>query len=45
MRPEFIAYNASPDAKVKCVECHVGGGPEAYARSKFTGMRQLYGVV
>ena len=45
MRPEFIAYNASPHAKVKCVECHVGGGPEAYARSKFTGMRQLYGVV
>jgi hypothetical protein len=45
MKPEFVAYNASPHAKVKCVECHVGGGAEAYVRSKFTGMRQLYGVV
>lgn len=45
MKPEFIAYNASPHAKVRCVECHVGGGAEAYVRSKFTGMRQLYGVV
>ena len=45
MRPEFIAYNASPHARVRCVECHVGGGPEAYVRAKFNGMRQLYGVV
>lgn len=45
MKPEFIAYQASPHAKVRCVECHVGGGPEAYARAKFTGMRQLYGVI
>ena len=45
MKPEFIAYNASPHARVRCVECHVGGGPEAYVKSKFNGMRQLYGVV
>jgi hypothetical protein len=45
MKPEFVAYNASPHAKVRCVECHVGGGAEAYVRSKFSGMRQLYGVV
>ena len=45
MRPEFIAYGASPHARVRCVECHVGGGPEAYVKSKFNGMRQLYGVV
>jgi hypothetical protein len=45
MKPEFVAYKASPHAKVRCVECHVGGGAEAYVRSKFTGMRQLYGVV
>lgn len=45
MKPEFVAYNASPHARVRCVECHVGGGAEAYVRSKFTGMRQLYGVV
>ena len=45
MKPEFIAYKASPHARVRCVECHVGGGAEAYVRSKFNGMRQLYGVV
>jgi nitrate/TMAO reductase-like tetraheme cytochrome c subunit len=45
MKPEFVAYNASPHAKVRCVECHVGGGAEAYVQSKFSGMRQLYGVV
>ena len=45
MKPEFIAYQASPHAKVRCVECHVGGGAEWYVRSKFSGMRQLYGVV
>src|SRR5262245_14841630 len=45
MKPEFVAYNASPHARVRCVECHVGGGAEAYVRSKFTGMRQLYGVI
>lgn len=45
MKPEFVAYNASPHAKVRCVECHVGSGADAYVRSKFNGMRQLYGVV
>jgi len=45
MKPEFIAYQASPHAKVRCVECHVGGGAEWYVRSKFSGMRQLYGVI
>lgn len=45
MKPEYVAYNASPHAKVKCVECHVGGGAKAYVRYKFAGMRQLYGVV
>ena len=45
MKPEFVAYNASPHARVRCVECHVGGGAEWYVRSKFSGMRQLYGVI
>lgn len=44
MKPEFVAYNASPHARVRCVECHVGGGPEWYVRSKFNGMHQLYAV-
>lgn len=45
MKPEFIAYQASPHAKVRCVECHVGSGPGAYVEAKFNGMHQLYGVV
>lgn len=45
MKPEFVAYNASPHARVRCVDCHVGGGPGAYVSAKFNGMRQLYGVV
>jgi len=44
MKPEFVAYNASPHARVRCVECHVGGGPEWYVRSKFNGMHQLWAV-
>jgi hypothetical protein len=44
MRPEFVAYNASPHARVGCVACHVGGGAEWYVRSKFNGMHQLYAV-
>ncbi len=44
MKPEFVAYNASPHARVACVSCHVGGGAEWYVRSKFNGMHQLYAV-
>lgn len=44
MKPEFVAYNASPHAKVACVACHVGGGAEWYVRSKLNGMHQLYAV-
>ena len=45
MKPEFTAYQASPHAKIRCVECHVGGGAEAYVKAKFNGMHQLWGVV
>jgi len=45
MKPEFTAYQASPHAKIKCVECHVGGGATAYVNAKFNGMHQLWGVV
>ena len=44
MKPEFVAYNASPHARVTCVECHVGHGAEWYVRSKLNGMHQLYAV-
>ncbi len=44
MKPEFVAYQASPHARVKCVECHVGPGADWYVRSKLSGAYQLYSV-
>lgn len=44
MKPEFVAYGVSPHAHIRCVECHVGNGPEGYARSKITGAYQLYAI-
>jgi len=42
MHPEFIAYSASPHARVACVDCHVGSGAGWYVRSKLSGLRQVY---
>ncbi len=42
MHPEFVAYQASPHARVACVECHVGSGASWYVKSKLSGMRQVY---
>lgn len=44
MKPEFVAHKASPHARVRCVECHVGPGAGGYVQSKFTGAYQLYSV-
>jgi hypothetical protein len=45
MKPEFVAYQASPHAKIACVECHVGSGAQAFVKAKFNGMHQLWGVI
>jgi nitrate/TMAO reductase-like tetraheme cytochrome c subunit len=42
MHPEFTAYQASPHARVPCVECHVGSGASWYVKSKLSGIRQVY---
>ncbi len=42
MHPEFTAYQASPHARVACVECHVGSGASWYVKSKLSGARQVY---
>ncbi len=42
MHPEFTAYEASPHARVACVECHVGSGASWYVKSKLSGLRQVY---
>ncbi len=45
MKPEFTAYQSSPHARVSCVECHVGHGPEAFVKAKMNGVHQLIGVI
>ena len=42
MQPEFVAYQASPHARVNCVDCHVGSGASWYVKSKMSGLRQVY---
>jgi nitrate/TMAO reductase-like tetraheme cytochrome c subunit len=42
MNPEFTAYQASPHARVGCVDCHVGPGAGWYVKSKMSGLRQVY---
>ena len=44
MSPEHTAYQASPHAKVHCVDCHIGPGAEWFVKSKITGAYQLYAV-
>lgn len=44
MNPEFTAYMAGAHARVRCVDCHVGGGAGWYVRSKLSGAYQLYSV-
>lgn len=41
MQPEWVAYQNSPHAHVKCVECHVGEGAEALIDAKLNGLWQV----
>ncbi len=45
MEPEYTAYLASPHARVRCVDCHVGSGASWYVKSKLSGARQVLAVV
>jgi hypothetical protein len=45
MKPEFTTYKDSPHARVKCVACHIGPGAGWYARSKFSGLYQVYATL
>jgi len=44
MEPEYAAYQHSPHAKVRCVDCHVGHGATFYVKSKLSGARQVLAV-
>ncbi|MCB0730276.1 MAG: NapC/NirT family cytochrome c [Ignavibacteriae bacterium] len=45
MQPEYVAYQNSAHAKVRCVECHVGTGADWYVKSKLSGLYQVYAVL
>ena len=45
MKPEYVAYQNSAHAKVKCVSCHVGEGADWYVKSKMSGLYQVYAVL
>ena len=44
MTPEYTTYIASPHARVKCVECHIGSGAPWFVRSKLSGVGQVIAV-
>jgi hypothetical protein len=44
MQPEYTAYLASPHARVRCVDCHVGSGASWFVKSKLSGLYQVYAV-
>jgi len=44
MNPEYTAYQNSAHARVACVECHVGPGADWFAKSKLSGLYQVYAV-
>jgi nitrate/TMAO reductase-like tetraheme cytochrome c subunit len=45
MKPEYVAYQHSPHARVPCVDCHIGHGADWYVKSKVSGLRQAYKTV
>ncbi len=44
MNPEWVTYQQSSHARVKCVSCHVGEGTKAHIDSKISGVRQMISV-
>jgi len=44
MKPEFSAYQDGPHSRIACVQCHIGPGASWFARSKVSGLRQVFAV-
>ena len=44
MKPEFVAHQEGPHARVACVKCHIGPGAAGFAKAKMSGTRQLLAV-
>lgn len=45
MTPEYSAHQRSPHAQVKCTQCHVGSGAQAFVAGKANGVGQLVAMV
>ncbi|MBI5645441.1 MAG: NapC/NirT family cytochrome c [Ignavibacteriae bacterium] len=45
MKPEYIAYQHSPHARVRCAECHIGTGADWFVKAKISGSYQVYSVL
>ncbi len=45
MKPEYVAYQESPHARVACVQCHIGSDAEWYVKTKLSGIHQVYAVM
>jgi hypothetical protein len=45
MKPERVAYQQSPHARVSCTQCHIGPGATWFVRSKLSGAYQVYAVL
>lgn len=41
MKPEFIAHQQGPHAKVACVSCHIGPGASNFTQAKLSGTRRV----
>src|SRR3954468_18983523 len=41
MNPEFQTYQRGAHARVECVDCHVGSGPQWFVKAKINGTHQL----
>jgi hypothetical protein len=44
MAPEFAAFQDSPHSRLECVQCHIGAGASWFAKSKVSGVRQVFAV-
>ena len=44
MNPEWVTYQQSSHARVKCIDCHVGEGIGALIDSKLNGMWQIISI-
>jgi hypothetical protein len=45
MKPELVAFQHSPHARVDCVECHIGEGAGAFVTAKLRGVHQLVAML